>query len=148
MDFGLRAGQHAYRPYAASLPVRVPTVKGLFPASFGLAARLAPRDFRSAVPYGYLHRSRQARFILLESAHAGHTGARLPAGGAAATPSTSPGPRKTQNLHESARKTVLFTRNLQSGRRPLLIQIIENKNTIRFRRRESAPIGAVLAETL
>ncbi len=80
MDFGLRGGQHAYRPYAASLPVRVPTVKGLFPASFGLAARLAPRDFRSAVPYGYLHRSRQARFILLESAHAGHTGARLPAG--------------------------------------------------------------------
>ena len=77
MDFGLRGGQHAYRPYAASLPVRVPTVKGLFPASFGLAARLAPRDFRSAVPYGYLHRSRQDRFILLESAHAGHTGARL-----------------------------------------------------------------------
>ncbi len=80
MDMGLRGGQHAYRPYAASLPVRVPTVKGLFPASFGLAARLAPRDFRSAVPYGYLQRSRQDRFILLESAHAGHTGARLPAG--------------------------------------------------------------------
>ena len=51
--------------------------KYLFPASFGLAARLAPRGFRSAVPYGYLHRSRQDRFILLESAHAGHTGARL-----------------------------------------------------------------------
>ena len=74
MDFGLHGGQHAYRPYAASLPVRVPTVKGLFPASFGLAARLAPHDFRSAVPYGYLHRSRQDRFILRESAHAGHTG--------------------------------------------------------------------------
>ena len=55
----------------------VPTVKGLFPASFGLAARLAPHDFRSAVPYGYLHRSRQDRFILRESAHAGHTGARI-----------------------------------------------------------------------
>ncbi len=79
MDFGLRGGQHAYRPYAASLPVCVPTVEGLFPASFRLAARLAPRDFRSAVPYGYLHRSRQDRFILLESAHAGHTGARLQA---------------------------------------------------------------------
>ena len=77
MDFGLHGGQHAYRPYAASLPVRVPTVKGLFPASFGLAARLAPHDFRSAVPYGYLHRSRQDRFILRESAHAGHTGARF-----------------------------------------------------------------------
>ena len=77
MDFGLHGGQHAYRPYAASLPVRVPTVKGLFPASFGLAARLAPHDFRSAVPYGYLHRSRQDRFILRESAHAGHTGVRF-----------------------------------------------------------------------
>ncbi len=81
MDSGLRAGQHAYRPYAASLPVRVPTViptvKVLFPASFGLTARLTPRDFRSAVPYGYLHRSWLDRFILLESAHAGHTGARI-----------------------------------------------------------------------
>ena len=77
MDFGLHGGRHAYRPYAASLPVRVPTVKGLFPASFGLAARLAPHDFRSAVPYGYLHRSRQDRFILRESAHAGHTGSRF-----------------------------------------------------------------------
>ena len=79
MDFGLHGGRHACRPYAASLPVRVPTVKGLFPASFGLAARLAPHDFRSAVPYGYLHRSRQDRFILRESAHAGHTGASLQA---------------------------------------------------------------------
>ena len=58
MDFGLYCGQPARRPYAASLPIRVPTVKGLFPASFSLAARLAPHDFHLAVPYGYLHRFR------------------------------------------------------------------------------------------
>ena len=73
MDFGLRGGQHAYRPYAASLPICVPTVEGLFPASFSFPSRLAVR-LHLALPYGYLHRSRQDRFILLESAHAGHTG--------------------------------------------------------------------------
>ncbi len=50
--------------------------KVLFPASFSFPPRL-PVEFHLAVPYGYLHRSRQDRFILLESAHAGHTGARL-----------------------------------------------------------------------
>ena len=79
MDFGLRGGQHAYRPYAASLPICVPTVEGLFPAAFSFPSRL-PVRLHLAVPYGYLHRSRQDRFILLESAHAGHTGAGLLAG--------------------------------------------------------------------
>ena len=50
--------------------------KVLFPASFSFPPRL-PVEFHLAVPYGYLNRSRQDRFILLESAHAGHTGARL-----------------------------------------------------------------------
>ena len=67
---------------------------------------------------------------------------------AADTPSTSSGPRKTRKRHESARTTASFTRNLQSGRRPLPIQTTENKNTIRFRRREGAKIRAVLPETL
>ena len=61
MDFGLRGGQHADRPYAASLPVRVPAVQGLFPASFGLAARLALRGslrLPPSVPAGSFHPAR------------------------------------------------------------------------------------------
>src|SRR5260370_162872 len=54
----------------ASLPVRVPRVESLLPASFGFASRL-----RLAVCYGYPHRSRLAPFIQQDSAHAGHTGA-------------------------------------------------------------------------
>ena len=108
MDFGLRGGQHAYRPYAASLPVCVPTVEGICsPLPSAFPVRLAPHDFRSAVPYGYLHRSRQDRFILLESAHAGHTGARL--GRAALGLQAHRPPQKTRNPVKSGQK--LSSRN-------------------------------------
>ena len=62
----------ACRPHPASLPVRVPTVEGLLPASFSFTSRL-----RLAVRYGCHHRLRLAPFIQLDSAHAGHTGAVL-----------------------------------------------------------------------
>ena len=55
-------------PHPASLPVRVPTVESLSSAAFGLASRL-----HLAVDYGYRPQFRQAPFILIESAHAGHT---------------------------------------------------------------------------
>ena len=42
MDFGLRGGQHAYRPYAASLPVCVPTVEVFVPRFL----RLSPCGLR------------------------------------------------------------------------------------------------------
>ena len=70
MTFGLRCSQPACRPHPASLPVRVPTVEALLPASFSFTSRL-----RLAVRYGYRHRFRLAPFIQLDSAHAGHTGA-------------------------------------------------------------------------
>ena len=58
MDFGLRGGQHAYRPYAASLPICVPTVEGLFPAAFGFwpcgSLRLPP-----SVPVSMLQLTRK-----------------------------------------------------------------------------------------
>ncbi len=44
MDFGLRGGQHAYRPYAASLPICVPTVEVFVPRFL----RLSPRGLRPA----------------------------------------------------------------------------------------------------
>src|ERR1022692_3646128 len=70
MTFGLRCSQPACRPHPASLPVRVPAVESLLPASFSFASRL-----RLAVHYGYRHRLRLAPFIQQDSAHAGHTGA-------------------------------------------------------------------------
>ena len=70
MTFGLRCSQPACRPQSASLPVRVPTVEGLLPASFSFTSRL-----RLAVHYGCRHRLRLAPFIQQDSAHAGHTGA-------------------------------------------------------------------------
>ena len=39
---GFRGPRHTYRPYPASLPVRVPTVVPLLHASFRLASRLPP----------------------------------------------------------------------------------------------------------
>ena len=74
MIFGLRCYPPARRTHLASLPVRVPTVEGLLPASFGFTSRL-----RLAVHYGCHHRPRLAPFIQLDSAHAGHTDAGLPA---------------------------------------------------------------------
>ena len=73
MTFGLRCYQPASRPHPASLPVRVPAVESLLPASFSFTSRL-----RLAVHYGYRHRSRLAPFIQLDHAHAGHTEAREP----------------------------------------------------------------------
>jgi hypothetical protein len=70
MTFGLRCSQPACRPYPASLPVRVPAVESLLPASFRFTSRLCV-----AVRYGCRHRLRLAPFIQLDSAHAGHTGA-------------------------------------------------------------------------
>src|SRR5688572_23616189 len=70
MTFGLRCSQPARRPLPASLPIRVPTVEGLLPASFSFTSRL-----RLAVHYGCRHRLRLAPFIQQDSAHAGHTGA-------------------------------------------------------------------------
>jgi len=68
MIFGLHCYRPACRPHPASLPVRVPTVEGLLPASFGFTSRL-----RLAVRYGYHHQFRRAPFIPIDSAHAGHT---------------------------------------------------------------------------
>ena len=70
MTFGLRCSQPACRPHPASLPVCVPAVESLLPASFGFTSRL-----RLAVRYGCRHRLRLAPFIQQDSAHAGHTGA-------------------------------------------------------------------------
>ena len=39
MDFGLRGSQHANRPYAASLPICVPTVEGFVPRFLRLSSR-------------------------------------------------------------------------------------------------------------
>jgi len=65
MDMGLRGGQHAYRPYAASLPVRVPTVEDLFPASFSFPSTVARRvgpcgslRLPPSVPTGSFHPAR------------------------------------------------------------------------------------------
>src|ERR1019366_6091824 len=66
MTFGLRCCQPACRPHPASLPIRVPTVEGLLPASFSFTSRL-----RLAVRYGYRHRFRLAPFIQLDSAMLG-----------------------------------------------------------------------------
>ena len=52
-------------------------------------------------------------------------------------------PRKTRKPHQSARSTVLPTRNLPSGRRPPRSQPTENKDTIRFRRRQNAQSGKI-----
>src|ERR1700692_3746249 len=71
MTFGLRCPEPACRPHQASLPVRVPTVESLLRASFSFTSRL-----RLAFRYGCRHRLRLAPFIQLDSAHAGHTGAR------------------------------------------------------------------------
>jgi len=60
MTFGLRCSQPACRPHLASLPVRIPTVEGLLPASFSFTSRL-----RLAVHYGCRHRLRLAPFIQL-----------------------------------------------------------------------------------
>ncbi len=72
MTFGLCCSQPAGRPHPASLPVRVPTVESLLHASFSFTSRL-----RLAFRYGCRHRLRLAPFIQLDSAHAGHTGARI-----------------------------------------------------------------------
>src|SRR4051794_33933164 len=72
MTFGLRCCQPACRPHPASLPFCVPAVEGLLHASFGFTSRL-----RLAFRYGCRHRLRLAPFIQRDSAHAGHTGARL-----------------------------------------------------------------------
>src|ERR1017187_2340138 len=42
MTFGLRCSGPACRPHPASLPVRVPTVESLPPASFGFPLAVAP----------------------------------------------------------------------------------------------------------
>jgi len=58
MTFGLRCSEPARRPHPASLPVRVPTVEGLPPASFSFASqlRLAVRlRLPSSAPIGSFH---------------------------------------------------------------------------------------------
>src|SRR5216683_1378451 len=42
MTFGLRCSEPVCRPHPASLPVRVPTVESLPPASFGFPLAVAP----------------------------------------------------------------------------------------------------------
>src|ERR1022692_3286519 len=71
MTFGLRCSQPACRPHPASLPVRIPTVKGLLHASFSFPLQLSP----SVAPCASL---RLPPFIQQDSAHAGHTGADAP----------------------------------------------------------------------
>jgi len=68
MTFGLCCSTPTRRPRSASLPVRIPTVEGLLPASFSFTSRL-----RLAVRYGCRHLLRRAPFISIDSAHAGHT---------------------------------------------------------------------------
>jgi hypothetical protein len=61
MIFGLRCSGPACRPHPASLPIRVPTVEGLLPASFSFTSRLrlAVRlRLRSSVPIGSFHPTR------------------------------------------------------------------------------------------
>src|ERR1039457_5547238 len=58
MTFGLRCSGPVRRPHPASLPVRVPTVEGLPPASFSFALRLrlAVRlRLPSSAPIGSFH---------------------------------------------------------------------------------------------
>src|SRR5664279_4226867 len=58
MTFGLRCSEPARRPHPASLPVRVPTVESLPPASFSFASRLrlAVRlRLPSSAPIGSFH---------------------------------------------------------------------------------------------
>src|SRR5207302_9161734 len=61
MTFGLRCSGPACRPHPASLPVRVPTVESLPPASFSFASRLhlAVRlRLPSSAPVGSFHPTR------------------------------------------------------------------------------------------
>src|SRR6266496_1834769 len=61
MTFGLRCSEPACRPHPASLPVRVPTVESLPPASFSFASRLhlAVRlRLPSSAPVGSFHPTR------------------------------------------------------------------------------------------
>jgi hypothetical protein len=88
MTFGLRCYQPACRPHPASLPVRVPTVESLLPASFSFTSRL-----RLAVHYGCRHRLRLAPFIQQDSAHAGHTGADFRSAMTAFVPASLPNAR-------------------------------------------------------
>jgi hypothetical protein len=58
MTFGLRCSGPACRPHPASLPVRVPTVEDLLPASFSFASRLrlaVPLRLPSSAPIGSFH---------------------------------------------------------------------------------------------
>jgi hypothetical protein len=58
MTFGLRCSGPARRPHPASLPVRVPTVEGLPPASFSFASRLrlaVQLRLPSSAPIGSFH---------------------------------------------------------------------------------------------
>ena len=58
MTFGLRCSAPACRSHPASLPVRVPSVEGLPPASFGFASRLrlaVQLRLPSSAPIGSFH---------------------------------------------------------------------------------------------
>ena len=128
MTLGLRCSQPARRPHPASLPVRVPTVEGLSSAAFGFASRL-----HLAVNYGYRHQFRQAPFILIESAHAGHTGAAPPSRAPAPWPAlpdhfsgqgARPGPTprlRTELLPNGTRKDIIWIMaiiQITSAKRP------------------------------
>src|ERR1035441_10629772 len=61
MTFGLRCSGPACRPHPASLPVRVPTVEGLPPASFGFPLAVAPCGSATVAvigPIGSFHPTR------------------------------------------------------------------------------------------